>query len=80
MKREKITRREITAAFDTEEMNDRFPPILKIEQVAELLQCSQSTVEKLSASGKLNFAKSNRGPVRFWRDRVVAWLFGERGN
>jgi excisionase family DNA binding protein len=80
MDREKLSRREIKAAFDADEMNARFPPILTIEQVAQMLQCSKSCVEKLSSSGKLNFAKSSRGPVRFWRDRVIAWIFGERGN
>ena len=80
LKRNKLTNREIRAAFDDAKIAERFPPIMTTEQIAELFQCSKSCVQKWSSEGKLDFAKSNHGPIRFWRDRVVAWSFGERGN
>ncbi len=80
MSRQKLTNREIRSAFDAEELSRRYPPVMTVAQVAELCQCSKSLVHKWSSKGVLDFAKSQRGPVRFWRDRVLAWHFGERGN
>lgn len=80
MKRTKLSQREIQAAFDDADTAEKFPPIMTIAQVAELCQCSESKIEKMSASGDLQFAKSVRFGARFWRNRIVAWLFGERGK
>ena len=80
MSRQKLTNREVQAAFDDPDFAKRFPPILKIPQVAELCQVSISKIEKMSARGELDFAKSVRGDARFWRNRIVAWYFGERGK
>lgn len=80
MPRQKLSNREIQVVFDDPETAKRFPPILKVSQVADLCQCSESLIEKMSSRGELDFCKSARGGARFWRNRLVAWLFGERGN
>ena len=80
MSRNKLTNQEVQQAFDDPESAKRFPPILTTSQVADLCQCSISKVQKMSANGELDFAKSARGDARFWRNRIVTWLFGERGK
>ncbi|MCC6970567.1 MAG: helix-turn-helix domain-containing protein [Phycisphaerales bacterium] len=63
---------EILAAID----GSRYPPILTVHQVAELLQLSVHTVYKGVSEGRYRGAVKRGKPLRFWRDRVIQVFFG----
>lgn len=68
---------EIELAFSTEDLRRRFPPILSVCQVAELLgNLSRKTVYTWIAAGRLDGAFRKRGKhLLFWRDRVIDRIF-----
>lgn len=67
---------EIAAAFDTEDLRRRFPPIITLQQLAELLQRSRKTIYLWIDKGRLDgtFRKRGKGHL-FWRDRVLDRIF-----
>jgi excisionase family DNA binding protein len=72
----KLKPNEIAEAFGTEELRLRFPPILNVAQVAELLQVSRKTIYFWIAAGRLDGAFRKRGKHhRLWRDRVINQIF-----
>lgn len=67
---------EIAAALDTEDLRRRFPPILTVPQVAELLQRSPKTIYFWIERGRLKGACRKRGKGHMlWRDRVLDRVF-----
>jgi excisionase family DNA binding protein len=68
---------EIATAFDSEDVRRRFPPILSVPQVAELLGgLSKKTVYMWIAKHRLDGCFRRRGKhVLFWRDRVLDRIF-----
>jgi excisionase family DNA binding protein len=69
-------RAEIAAALDTEDLRRRFPPILTVPQLAELLQRSRKTIYCWIEKGRLDgtFRKRGKGHL-LWRDRVLDRVF-----
>ena len=54
---------------------------MKIEQVAELIQCSKVTVYRLIESGRLKcyrFGNAKNSPVRISREQIMAFLEGAK--
>lgn len=52
------------------------PPILTVDQLAQLLQVSPKTVYQWKAQGRLDGAFRKRGKhILVWRDRVIDLLF-----
>lgn len=71
----KLSTAEIAQAF-AEGGGESFPPILKTEQLASLLQISSKTLYEWIAKGRLDGAFRKRGKhILFWRDRVIQLLF-----
>ncbi len=53
-----------------------FPPILKVDQLAALLQLSKKTVYEWTTKGRLDGAFRKRGKHHLiWRDRALELLF-----
>lgn len=70
-----LSTNEIARAFADEE-GRRFPPILGIEQVGELLGRAVSTIREWVAKGYLDGCFRRRGKrLAFWRDRVIDKFF-----
>ena len=60
-----------------ENLDGRFPPILNVQQSADLLQVSINTIYEWSSKGYLKGCGRKRGKrLFFWRDRLVSELFG----
>jgi len=66
--RKPLSKDEIVAAFSSD---DRFPPLLSLEQASELSHYAPGTIKRLVSEGFFcNSVKRNK-PVLFWRDRFV---------
>lgn len=52
-------------------LEDRFPPILSLEQAADLLGLKEQTIRKHLSEGKYPRSSRRGHPVRFWRDLLV---------
>ncbi len=67
-----LTLREANALFEGSAWSEKFPPLLSVEQVAELLQVPKSTVYCWSSQGLLDPCKCRVGKhLRLQRDRFV---------
>jgi hypothetical protein len=77
MNRPNIRPSEIAAAFNSDDLRRRFPPILTTTQVAELLGLdSRKTLYVWVSKGRLDGAFRKRGKHHvFWRDRVIDLIF-----
>jgi excisionase family DNA binding protein len=77
MSRPIIKMADIAAAFNPDDLRRRFPPILTVAQVAELLGLgTRKTIYIWIAKGRLNGAFRKRGKHHlFWRDRVIDLIF-----
>jgi excisionase family DNA binding protein len=74
--RNQLKAHEIKTAFSAEDLRRRFPPILTVTQVAELVQVSPKTIYFWMARGRLDGAYRKRGKHHLlWRDRVIDQLF-----
>ena len=68
---------EIATSFATEPWASRYPPLLTIEQLADLFQVSKRTAYQWIAEGLFDGAISKSGTHRrVFRDRAVQLLFG----
>ena len=75
----RLTPDEIGAAFDSGPWAERFPPILNVEQAAELAGIPVKTIYDWSSRGLLSSCAVKRGRrLRIWRDRFASFLF--QGN
>jgi excisionase family DNA binding protein len=74
----KLTPKEVAAAFSDSAWANRFPPILTVEQAAELLQVPKGTIYDWSSRGLLMGCARRMGKhLRFMRDRLILKLFNE---
>jgi hypothetical protein len=73
----KLTASEIQAAFNTEALRLRFPPILNTEDAVELLRLkSRKTLYVWIAEGRLTGSFRKRGKHHFfWRDKLIDLIF-----
>ena len=60
---------EIRRAF--EGLAEKYPPILNVQQAAELANLAPSTLKRKVSEGCFKQSVSPRKPLRFWRDRFV---------
>lgn len=67
-------------------LQQNLPPLLKRQQVEELLDCSTASIYRWMEENPLfpqrvylNPAKK-RSAVRWWRDEVIAYLMSSMGN
>lgn len=73
---QRLTTEEIQSAFKEQAVRVQFPPILTVEQFAELFQVSVSTTYFWIAQGLLKGAVTKVGKHRrIWRDRAIEMLF-----
>jgi excisionase family DNA binding protein len=74
----RLTDREIAAAFADSRFAEQFPPVLTIEQAADLLQYSVDTIRDWRSRGLLHDCSRKVGKrVRFYRDRLLKRIFNE---
>src|SRR5690606_30522719 len=74
-----LTKQEITAMFDVADCSEKFPPILTLDQAAELLQLPKSTLYDWRSRGLLDGCSRRVGKhVRVVRDRFIQTVFNER--
>lgn len=74
----KLTKAEIDSAFQAPTWAERYPPILSIEQAAELLQVPKRTIYDWSSRGLLKGCARKVGKhLRFFRDRLLHKVFNE---
>lgn len=74
----KLTKNEIDSAFQSTLWAERFPPILSIEQAAEMLQVPKRTIYDWSSRGLLKGCARKVGKhLRFFRDRLLHTIFNE---
>lgn len=66
--RKPLSHEEVEAAF----RNDaRFPPLLSLDQAAELANFAPSTVKRLASEGYFRDSVRRGKPIAFWRNRFV---------
>ncbi|MCC7421865.1 MAG: helix-turn-helix domain-containing protein [Planctomycetaceae bacterium] len=71
-----ITAAEIAAAFSHSHWADRYPPVLTVDQAAELLRVPKSTLYAWSSQGRLKGCGRRVGKhLRLFRDRLLTHLF-----
>ncbi len=74
----KLGDREIAGMFSRDADAERFPPILSLEQAADLLQLPPGTLRDWRSRGLLSSCSKKIGKhVRFIRDRLVKHVFNE---
>ena len=61
----KLTQQEMDAALQN------YPPVLTLEEAAQLLRLKISTLYRHLSEGKYNKAVKRGKPIRFWRDRLI---------
>lgn len=77
MNRPHLKQTEIAAAFGAEDLRRRFPPVLSVPEVVELLRLrSRKTLYLWIAQGRLDGTFRRRGKSHlFWRDRLIDRIF-----
>jgi hypothetical protein len=74
----RLSDQEIASAFSDPHWSERFPPILTIEQVAELLAYPAGTIRDWRSCGLLvNCSRKVGKHVRFFRNRLIQAVFNE---
>lgn len=74
----KLSEHEIKSAFTAGPWAEQFPPVLTIDQVAELLQVPKSTLYDWRSRGLLDRCSRRVGKrVLFIRDRLMQLIFNE---
>jgi excisionase family DNA binding protein len=74
----KLTKGEIEAPFTAGHWASRYPPVLTVEQAAELLQVPKGTLYDWSSRGLLKACARRVGKhLRFYRDRLIHRIFNE---
>ncbi len=70
--------KEVTSAFADVNWAHRFPPVLSVDQAAELVQVPKSTIYDWSSRGLLRGCSRRAGKyLRLFRDRLLLRLFNE---
>ena len=74
----KLSEQEIKSAFTVGPWAELFPPVLTIDQAAELLQVPKSTLYDWRSRGLLDRCSRRVGKrVLFIRDRLMQLIFNE---
>ena len=74
----RLAKSEITQAFVEPHWSKRFPPILTVDQAAELLQVPVATIYTWRSRRALGGSCRKVGKhLRFFRDRLVSHVFNE---
>ena len=69
---------ELAHAFADPTWSQRFPPVLTVDQAAELLTVPKATIYDWSSRGLLqNCARRVGKHLRFFRDRLLQQVFNE---
>jgi excisionase family DNA binding protein len=77
----KLTDKEISASFAAPVWAERFPPVLSIDQAADLLQVPVQTIYQWRSRGLLGTCCRKVGKhLRFYRDRLITKVFNEGLN
>jgi excisionase family DNA binding protein len=72
----KLTKAELTSAFNDPHWAGAFPPLLSVDQAARLLQVPKATVYNWSSRGLLKGCSRKVGKhLRLFRDRLVMKIF-----
>ena len=71
-----LSPKEVASAFADVNWADRFPPVLSVDQAAELLQVPKSTIYDWSSRGLLRGCGRRVGKhLRIFRDRLLNKVF-----
>jgi len=66
--RKRLAHDEVHAAFRND---SRFPPILSLNEAANLAHLAPTTVKRLASEGYFRDSVRRGKPIAFWRDRFV---------
>jgi excisionase family DNA binding protein len=73
-----LTPRELASSFSKPAWGSRFPPILTVDQAAELLQVPKQTIYDWHSRELLRGCCRRVGKhLRFFRDRLLLHIFNE---
>lgn len=73
-----LTDKEITQMFPEGIYADRFPPIMSLEEAADLLQVPKDTLRDWRSRGLLSGCCRKIGKhLRFFRDRLIKKVFND---
>jgi excisionase family DNA binding protein len=73
-----LTAREVASAFEDPTWSARFPPVLTVDQAAELLQVPKQTIYDWRSRGLLqNCCRRVGKHLRFVRDRLLFLVFNQ---
>lgn len=74
----KLTDKEISSSFADPNWAERFPPVMTLDQAAEMLQMSKATLYDWRSRGLLGTCSRKVGKhVRFFRDRLLRLVFNQ---
>jgi hypothetical protein len=74
----KLTDKEIALSFSSPIWAERFPPIMSVNQAADLVQIPVATIYDWRSRGLLHGCSRKVGKhVRFIRDRLLQQIFNE---
>jgi len=74
----RITKEEIASSFATGDWGNRFPPMLTVDQAAELLSVPKATLYAWKSQGKLKGCCQKLGKhLRFFRDRLIQTVMND---
>lgn len=74
----KLSDQEIASAFSDSEWAKRYPPVLNVDQAAELIGVPKATIYSWSSRGQLKGCARKVGKhLRFFRDRLLKRAFNE---
>lgn len=77
----KLTKAELVAAFSDPHWSGQFPPVLSVDQAAQLLQVPRATIYEWSSRGLLKGCGRRVGKyLRLFRDRLLIRIFNEGLN
>jgi hypothetical protein len=73
-----LTAQEVASAFTDPVWAHKFPPVMTIDEAAEMLQVPKSSIYGWRSQGLLGKCGRRVGKyVRFWRDRLILKLMNE---
>ena len=73
-----LTDEELKSVWGESHWALKFPPVLTVDQAAELLQVPKTTVYDWSSRGLLNGCARRVGKhLRIWRDRLLTSVFNK---
>ena len=74
----RLTDKEISAPFSDPLWAERYPPVMTLDQAAEMLQLPKGTLYDWRSRGLLGSCSRKAGKhVRFFRDRLLRLIFNE---